>query len=530
MIIDDEEHARNGIKSLINWQDYEISVIVEGCDGAEALELLETNHIDILITDIRMPEVDGFKLIKKVNEQYSHVKCIIMSGYNDFNYARQAIKIGANDYLLKPSSKQEILDSVLKLVHQIQVENKQHTHLNQLNKGFRESLPLLKENLLRNLVLSDDNSHEQLLNKLKISGLYFSNPFFSLVKIQIDNFYSHLNFYETYDIEMLKYGLKNISEETLSKVGSCGTFEEQDNIIVILNNAQKFDVSHLLHFVNELKENVEQYLQLSISVGISGLDKPINQLKTAYLQATNALDSKFFEGPGKVIDYEKELKNAESLESTYPLELEKLILQSVLSREESNIKKNIKFFQLFLNKERSLKDKVVKFTFNLYFSLYHLCIERNLDLHEIFKQDLDYINLKLTRSNIEDIYEELLNTALLISKQLDKKKSTHKLLESALEFIRQNYDKNISRDSVASEVYITPGYLSLLFKQHLNMSFLDFLHKIRIEKACLLLNDPSKRVADIALEVGYNDEKYFFQVFKKYIGMTPKQFRNTSPN
>lgn len=532
MIVDNEERVRTRIKTLINWQDYDICVISEGADGAEALELLALHHVDILITEIRIPEVDGLSLIRKVSEKYPHIKCIILSGYSDFNYAQQAMHLGANHYLLKSSTTQEILESVLKLVNRIQRRNKQNAKLKLLHKGFNESFPLLKEKVLSKLILSEGISYEHLLNKLKIGGTSFSHPYFGLLRIQTDNINAPQECYDTGDADLLKYALKNISEETLSEVSTCGTFEDQDDIIVILNSPQKLDASQLLPFVIKLNENVRHYLKISISVGISGIDKPVNQLKNAHIQAADALDARIFAGPGKIINYEEEFKTTDSrgIESTYPIELEKLILQSVLSGKESNIKENIMLFQCFLNRERDFKDQVLKFTFNLYFSLYSLCVERNLSTNKIFKQNLNEITLKFTRSNIETIYEEILSIALLVGKQLNEKKSNHKLLESILEFIRQNYHKNISRDKVASEVYITPSYLSVLFKQQLNMSFLEFLHKIRLEKACELLKDSKKRVADIALQVGYNDEKYFFQVFKKYMKMTPKQFRNISNN
>ncbi|MNJ71281.1 HTH-type transcriptional regulator YesS [compost metagenome] len=113
-----------------------------------------------------------------------------------------------------------------------------------------------------------------------------------------------------------------------------------------------------------------------------------------------------------------------------------------------------------------------------------------------------------------------------MSEQLTTKKNSNKLFESVLSYIKQNYTKNISREDVAREVYITPGYVSLLFKQEMKTSFLDYLHKIRIDEACHKLTDQSLRIGDVAHEVGYSDEKYFFQVFKKYIGMTPNQYRN----
>ncbi|WP_100404716.1 response regulator [Bacillus solitudinis] len=527
MIVDDEEHVRLGIKSLIKWEAYDICIIAEARDGAEALELLEHHHVDILMTDIRMPEVNGLELIKTVNKQYSHIKTIIMSGFNDFDYAKKALKLGVSDYLLKPSRTQEILDIVLKLVHEIKEENKLHTSITHLKNGFRESLPLLKERALCRLVTREDIPYEKLLNKVKLGGLSFPSPYFGLVMIQIDNYLVHQEENGTYHSELLKSGIKNISEETLSEAWYCAVFEDQDVIVLILNSDKKEDVPQLLPFIEKLKKNIQQYLRLSISVGISGIDKPLNQLRNAYARATEALDQTFFMGTGKVINYEKYIAN-NSTESMYPVEIEKQIIHSILAGDECKTKENIRLFQLSLNKERNLKDQILKYTFNLYFSLYHFCIERNLDINEIFRQDFKDINQKLAKSNLENIYKELLGTASLIIKQLNEKKNTNKLINSVLDYIRQNYDKDISRETVANKVYISPGYLSLIFKQQLNMSFLDFLHKTRIEKACQLLSDPGKRVADIAIQVGYNDEKYFFQVFKKYMGMTPKQFRNTT--
>jgi two-component system response regulator YesN len=113
-----------------------------------------------------------------------------------------------------------------------------------------------------------------------------------------------------------------------------------------------------------------------------------------------------------------------------------------------------------------------------------------------------------------------------VSKQLTTKKNSNKLFENVLNYIKQNYTKNISREDVAREVYITPGYVSLLFKQEMKTSFLDYLHKIRIDTACEKLGDQSLRIGDVAHDVGYGDEKYFYQVFKKYMGMTPNQYRN----
>ena len=396
MIVDDEERARTGIKSLIDWQDHNICIIAEARDGAEALDLLNVHHVDILLTDIRMPEIDGLRLIGIVKEQHPHIKSVIMSGYDDFNYAKKALSLGASDYLLKPSRRQEILETVLKLTIEIDAEKKQLMNLELLKEGFRESLPLLREKALSRLVLSEDAPYEKLLSTLELSGLVFPHPFFGIVRIQIDNYITHQNQYGTFDIELLKYGLKNISEETLSVSTYCVAFEDQDDIIVILNSEKEQHSSQLFHLAETLKKNVQHYLNLSISIGIGNIDKKINQLRNAFMLATNALDTKFYMGHGKMIDYE-EVLDGEPLMPTYPIELEKLILQSILTGEASNITKCIKLFQQSLNYEKNSKDHVLKFTFALYFALYRLCIDKDIDVNVVFGQDLEEDHKKISQ-------------------------------------------------------------------------------------------------------------------------------------
>lgn len=525
MVVDDEEHARTGIKSVIDWNEYGINIVAEACDGAEALELLDELHVDILLADIRMPEIDGLELIEIVNKTYPHIKSIIMSGFEEFDYAKQAMKLGANDYLVKPSRTQEIVDTVLRVTRVIQEEKEQAERLERLKEGFRESLPMVKEKALSKLIASEDASRNKLLNLLAIGGLVFPHRYFGIARIQIDHHQGD-QADDTVDFEWKKFSIINICEETFQPLCFCVAFEDQDDLVAILNSEESMDVSQVTTVVQQLKANVKKYLNLSISVALGSIDKTINQLHNANLHATHALDSRFFMGSGKVLNYE-ELPEEEPRESSYPIELEELIIQAISAGDHKKLTECIQLFRQILHSEITFKDRVLKPTFALFFALYRFCIEKGLEVDDIFGQNLNTFVQKFTRSDLDSIYSELLEIALSISKKFNEKKQNNQLLESAIDFIRENYNKDINRETVANAVYITPGYLSLLFKQHMKMNFLDYLHKVRMEQACELLKNPGLRIADIALNVGYNDEKYFFQVFKKYIGMTPKQYRNT---
>jgi two-component system response regulator YesN len=524
MIVDDEERARNGICSLISWEQHNIEIVAEARDGLEALELLETNPIDIVLTDIRMPEMDGLTLIEHIKQSFPAAKVVIMSGYDDFHYAKKAISLGASDYLLKPSRRDEILATVLNLKSEILKEREQKHHLEELKEGFRNSFPLLIEKTLSRLVLSEDPPYDKLLNALHINGVDFPHTYYGVIIVQIDHLHDLQKQYIQYDIELFKYALKKISEESIEHTVICAAFDYEDDIIIIINSDNSLSSEALLALSRTIQHNANKFLNMTVSIGIGEMHSSIKSLQTSCSLARNALNANYHMGPGNIAA-PTDIAMETSV-SAYPTLIEQNIIRAIITSDTEGLAANLTKFQFLLQPHGTTKDQVLNFYFALFFSMYRLCIDKEINLEDIFGNELLNKLLQLSKSSIYDIHHEVVHISHKIMERMESKKNGNKLFDSILAFIRQNYYKDLSREIVASEVFITPGYLSLLFKQQMKISFLDFLHKTRIEQACSLLSDKSKRIGDIALKVGYNDEKYFFQVFKKYIGMTPNQYRN----
>ncbi|MGG0825054.1 response regulator [Paenibacillus turicensis] len=525
MLVDDEERARTGIRDLIDWKEHNIEIVAEARDGLEALELLEKLHVDIILTDIRMPELDGLKLIEIVAQKYPLIKTVIMSGYGEFTYAQKALSLGASDYLLKPSRRQEILETIVHLTSQINEEQVQNQALEKLKKSFRETLPLLKEQTLSRLVTTESPPYQRLLETLNMNGITFPHVMYGVMIVKIDHFLALQQKYGTEDIELFKFAIKNMISEMTTALCPCAVFEYQDDIVVILNTEKWLDRKQLAGYIETIQRNTERYLKFTVSIGIGSFNNQIEHVRLSFLEASKALDIGYYAGTAKVVDYMDAVEEESSM-SSYPLAEEKAVLKAVRHGEFDSINATLHNFNQALNPEIASKDQVLKSSFALFFSLYHLCIENNVDVSQVFGQDLTEMTSILARSSQEELISALSDTALKVSKQLTTKKNSNKLFENVLNYIKQNYTKNISREDVAREVYITPGYISLLFKQEMKTSFLDYLHKIRIDAACEKLVDQSLRIGDVAHDVGYGDEKYFYQVFKKYMGMTPNQYRN----
>lgn len=525
MIVDDEERSRTGIRSLIDWEVHNVQIIAEAQDGIEALELLKNVHVDILLTDIRMPEMDGLTLISQVKEKFPHIKSIIMSGYNDFSFAKKALSLGASDYLLKPSRKQEITDTIVNITKEIQKERNHNDHLSRLTRGFRESLPLLKEKTLSKLVFQDDISYEKLEGSLSLNGIHFLHPYFVAFIIHIDHLQTLYKDFTPFDIELLKYGLKNISEQSLHEPCYSVSFEHQDDIICVINCPTPLSYEDLHLIARKLATNAKEFLKLSISVGFGTVEQQIDNIKLSYLTAVNALDNNYYQGPSTIVGYKDSLT---SEDLNYPFLKEKAVTHAIAHRDKAAIIEEITQFRRAITPAN--KEDIFKHSLVLLFTMYRFGIEKNIPIDELYGFEIQHLLDHMSQYSLEEIQQELIRTALVLHEQMNEKKQKNALFESILAYIEKNSAKDINRETVASEVFITPGYLSQLFKQHMKSSFLDYLHKIRIDNACELLKDKSKKIGDIALRVGYNDEKYFFQVFKKYVGMTPNQFRNNIPD
>lgn len=525
MIVDNEEHVRNGIQTLIEWDKYGIEIAAEASDGIEALELLKRINVDILITDIRMPEMDGLSLIEHVARDYPHIKCIVMSGFDEFSYAKKAIAYGVSEYLLKPSRTQEILNAVLKLTEVIESEKRLEHTLEQLRTGFRESFPLLKEDTLRRLITLDNPPYDRLLSILSLNKIEFPNLFYGVILLQIDNFHSLQQQFVPEHIELYKYSLKNIAEETVATEYHCVAFEQQDDIVLFLNTEEWIESESIIPLIQTLQRNLQQHLKFTVSIGLGSFGASASHLKNSYREATKALNNRFYNGIGKIVNYSETIDD-DSDQTSYPLQQEKAILQAALQGEKEKLTDLLREFNVALKPESSSKDQILTSTNALVFALYRFCVEKNLNTAEIFGQDLIKMNRILAQSSLDRIQSLLYDMLLSISEKLNAKKNSNKLFHSALDYIQANFNKDISRETVAREMFITPGYLSLLFKQQLKLSFLEYLHHIRIKRACDHLRDRSLKLTDIAHSVGYQDEKYFFQVFKKYSGMTPSQYRN----
>ncbi len=523
LIADDEEEIRMGILNTIKWEENGIHICGLAGNGKETIEKIEQLHPEIVLLDIRMPVLGGLQVLEHINRHRYGIKTIILSGYDHFSYAQTAIKNGASDFLLKPCQPEEILSTVLKVKAQVEEELGKDTLLQGLKIRFNESLPLLKEIYLTKLLRSGGRQKLNFSENARLYGINLNDADISAAVIKIDDSPDYTGWSSSDDDELFKFAVKNIAGEILSAALKCEIIQSNDEIIAIYNNGNYGPIYELF---DEVREYVRKFMRFTVSIGIGGKCRNVENLPVSYAEALKSIEATFSTGGNAVIKYE-DIKEFDSCQSDYPVHEEAEILNAVVSGKPENVEGKLRDFFTVLGRANFSKDLLLKSSLALMMSLYHLCIEKNIDTEDIFGNFQLSISSFLKCNSLSLLEARLTELSGALCRKLGNKMNSNKIIEQSVAFIDKNFNKDLNLETVAGNVFITSGYLSLLFKQKLGINFVDYLHKVRIMKACELMKDMQLKTYEIAYKVGFNDEKYFSQLFKKYTSMTPTQYKST---
>lgn len=530
LVVDDEIIVREGIRDIIPWNENGFELIGAVENGVEAIKIIDTQIPDIVLTDICMPFMDGLELANYISEKYPNIKVLILTGYDNFEYAQQAVKLRAYDFLLKPITAKQLIMILKKIKNELDEELRKKKELKKIKNKLNESFPVLKERFLNKLISGylDQNNIKQ---RFKYFNINITGKYLIILIIDIKDDNKIEEYKESAEFELIHLSTLEICESILKKRNSGLVFQNHDEqIIIILENNEKNNLIHeALDISNEIRKNIIENLKVSITIGIGNICELLNEIFMSYKSALAALDYRFLLGKNQIInineingkyskrvnaDNKKEwakkvvyyLKSG-SLESVYDI-IEKMIKYL----KESSISKKMCYLYI---------QNVFAFIINAFDDLeineIDIFGESFNPFTEIFKYDtLNEIELWLKEccKNLTDY---------IISKREDFCKT--KILK-AKELIKNNFqDPNLSLNIICNSIFISISYFSLIFKKYTDMTFVEYLTNFRIEKAKELLKTTALRSSEIAYNVGYNDPHYFSAAFKKNTGFTPTDFR-----
>lgn len=510
-IVDDEKEIREGIANNVDWEAYDIQLCGLAEDFHEAMLIYDKYAPDIIILDINMPGESGLELAKQIHQANSSTKILILSGYDNFSYAQQALRYHVTDYLLKPCRSSDILKAVLKAKELLEHERLAEQDIRKIKSQYTNTLPLLKKQFLLDLMLGPTANPEKILQKFALYRIGIMPYDLRTVVIMSDDSKAADNYQEQ---ELMKSAIQNILKEIIENVDY--EMFEYDNHTVLLYNIQNDD--QMLKQLQLFFDKASQCLWFKLSIGIGSRCDNAETIFNSYLEAYHAAKTNLFFNISTITCCnEIKLNGQDSF--FYPMEDEVRIIESIGS---NNLEAALLALDDFIRhiQESNCTTEAVK----------NACFILTVKLTDLSKQKVaipssnlfhltDVKSLSLLHKNLQKMVEHLINTSSGFV-------SHNQIISNTICYIDEHYKDDISLEFVAREVYVTPKYLSTLFKRTVGQNFTDYLHSVRIQKACELLQNTRMMVYDIAAAVGYKSPKHFSKIFNKHIGKTPNQFRN----
>lgn len=529
LIVDDEKLIRQGLKARIRYFNLDIGDIYEASDGMEALEIIKEHPINITIADIRMPDMDGLTLIKEAKKIKKNIYFIVLSGYAEFAYAEEAIRLGVKAYLLKPVVNEELQNAFLKIFNEMEVDTKR-TRIFRMEKEKEEYL--LEKEVNSFLSVTEEKVMDiDYLCRLTGQKSSVKKPvvYFSVIRI-------HSNYkeaspktedmaFKSRDKELVHFSVKNIfyyTETDCNKLIVSSLTDSNYLYAVYWGEEERRLKGEIESCFEKMRAVLEEKMNIYISQGAGRIE---GKTRRGVEEANEALKQRMIYGDFKLYFYEDRIEKKDYSDIKGQIHS----LKRYLERKDSQ--KIKKILEEIFCEERAraygssyLKTMWVRIM-NMLFLFYDgksnkaFYLEHLLEDFQIPKQAESVVEL---RKKMTNILLDCLKTESI------SQISSRGRIQLAMRYINDHYNEDISINDLARHYEMSPNYFSSIFKQETGQSAINYITQIRMGKAQDFLRNTNDSVVYIAKRVGYEDSQYFFRVFKKYVGVTPLKYREES--
>ncbi len=518
MIADDEKFVRKSIINRIEWEQRGLVLVGEADNGADALVLAGMVKPDIILVDIKMPIMNGIDLIRNVKKDHPGINFIILSGYDDFEYTKEAIKLGVANYIKKPIDENELNETLSLVVNQIRHKEENEEQIRDISSQIKKSKAVLHEKYLNNLLYS----HYHLLEE----EVKFTYGDFGLLLVYIreNTCTDHPMGLMTETIQQNVSDLMKTMPDTHLHAYVFPNPIHPNEIRILLNghtlSGQLGRIADRLH--DALYKTLCPSQSADISISVSSSFCGIQEIPQIYLQCIEKLKRKILPGQSPVL-YEKDMDTPDLIFSEFVYQSVSRLKKFMENRDLHNVTRTLE--KIFDGRNEK------KFSVALLESIV-------LEIHNAIKRSVIKLDVQISGFSVNDLFqpEYLLKFNNLDELKQDLSSLLHEfiglshmeegtLISRIRQYMLEHYAENLSLSKIAQEHYLNPSYLSQLFKSKTGENISRFLEDIRIEKARELLSGLSVSVVDVAFMVGYNDARYFSKVFKKNTGMLPSAYQ-----
>ena len=513
LLADDEKIIVEGISSLVDWKSLDTELVATARNGIEAYEKIVELKPDIVISDIRMPGMDGLSLVSKIHEELPSIKFILLSGFSEFEYARTAMHYGVKNYLLKPCNEDKITAALTEIINELKDKKVQDTFVSELREKYKKAQPYIKTHLLTEFLTSKSYSNRDLSYYQELFDIKYKDQKVRLILFKLEGEFSY---------EQL-FAIKNIGEEIFdsillsSNIGESALFLIEDD-----------DHSDKLHDqIEQIRELIFQYYKRDTTVAISEGDH-VRNARNLYREAIECLEHRFYLGEGTIITKKDILPINTNFPKDFFLIDEQQIVLKIKSGHFQDVCKEItRTFEKMADLRMGI-DMTKSYCIQLYISIIQTVDTEHMQ---------DYLmgtSTLLGMETVQQMKEYIETTAQKMTneyyQQFKSKQSS--VISRVIEVVKLNLgNPNLSLKMVANEfLFMNPDYLGKLFRQETGQRFSAYLTKLRIEKALdYILTMDHVKVVTLAEMIGFgNNPQYFSQVFKKYTGYTPSEYKNVT--
>lgn len=526
LFTDDEILTREAVAENTPWEEAGFTLIGTAQDGREAISLMEKEEPSLLITDICMPVMDGLELAAYVREHFPSMKVIILSGYDEFAYAKRALQYGVSEYILKPITSIELKEELEKIRTQLDKENRSRTQIEKLQQDYEKNRPLLRERLL-NQLLEGRGREENLQQQLEEMEIDLKGKRQAVLLIGANNEIEWKQEHPDITPELMQFILYNAAQELVG---------EEDNAVLFRNPAERSILVLARETDEELREAVarigakvnqafSQYMNLKLCVVVGKTVSSPRAWKDSYESACRTEGYRYlFDNGGLLYAVDFEEKDAPSIRTA--LWSDDLVLAIKTGNQEEITEKVHDYFTA-LRQAECQRGTLQIYIQNCVLTIWITLEERGTLQAGEYGEEGSFIKKLQEYRHLSDIEEAFLKFALSLSEKIARKRDTgsQALALRALDYMEKNYMRtDLSLNTVCEYLAVSVSYFSMIFKTEAKETFVEALTRIRMEKARQILETTSLKNYEVAEKVGYNDPHYFSATFKKQVGMTPTEY------
>lgn len=531
LFADDEILTREAITENTPWEETGFTLMGTAQNGKEAIELMEMGKPDLLITDICMPIMDGIELSEFVKKNYPDTQVMILSGYDEFEYAKQALKNGVAEYILKPITSFELKEELLKFKEKIDKAYDQKYHVEKIQKAYEKNMPVVREHFL-NRLLEGNIAKEQIEERLEYFGIKLEGAYQAVAFVEIEDVTEIMRSYPGMPENLMQFAIANIANEILINQKKAITFQNvNDTCVVIYAEESEEKLQNLIRETGDsIREAMVRCMKTQVYIAVGETVHTPAKWKKSYESAKHAEEFKYLiEDPSYI--FEKDFctnSNIKTEQSAFEINewVEKLVLYMKANQSEKLEKAIQDFFAEIYHAKYERQTACLQIQ-NCVLSIAIKLEEIGLELPNHAERETSFINYLHTYKRLSQIKERFQIFCMDLTSVIASKKenSNQTMAELAIDYMNKNYSNpDLSLNAVCEYLSVSVSYFSMIFKNYTKETFIEMLTKVRMEKAKKMLETTRMKNYEVAAAVGYNDPHYFGATFKKYTGMTPTEY------